>query len=319
MSRGRRWGLLHVLGALSFLLLALAGCSGSGEDGSGPGPGTSRLTLQLVNADQTLSPLLRDASPAQTRQTNAALLRVEVTAADISSPIVAECSLPEPTPAQAAQCSVTDTETEITAVVELTVPQGANRQISVIVSDAAGTALFRGDKTVNLTAPTQEVLITLSPPIPLNTVVIGSPASPVAPGDTFTVTVSYNAGETRVVSYHFELTFTPGVITIDPVAGIQGVAPFNSVITNADAFASGTVRFAANIIGFDASTINLATGLFKVAEITFRVAATPTANTSSFALSFPLGSEGEPEGVLVDNTFQAIAGVTFVNGSVDIQ
>jgi hypothetical protein len=130
----------------------------------------------------------------------------------------------------------------------------------------------------------------------------------VAPGETFTVAVEFNAGATQIVSYLLALTFNSNVVE---VLDIEGLAPFGEVITNQQTFATGTVRFAANNTAFTS-----ATGLLNLANITFQVIGN-SGRTSALRIRFPSAPGGT--GVIVDGLFQPIEGITFVDGSVQVQ
>ena len=77
------------------------------------------------------------------------------------------------------------------------------------------------------------------------------------------------------------------------------------------AAASGTIRFAANN-----PTFAPAHGVLTLATITFHVIGSPGMN-SPLKLQFPLLSTGSA-GVLVDSNFQAVGGITLVNGAVTV-
>ena len=111
-----------------------------------------------------------------------------------------------------------------------------------------------------------------------------------------------------MLSYLFELTFDHSVVE---VLDIQGLGPFSEVITNELAFSTGTVRFAANNV-----TLTPAVGLLTLANIMFQVVGN-AGGTSSLALEFPPTPGGT--GVIVDGTFQALGGITFIDGSVQVQ
>ena len=82
-------------------------------------------------------------------------------------------------------------------------------------------------------------------------------------------------------------------------------------ITNPVAFTTGAVKFAANN-----PTFAPANGVLTLATITFHVLGSP-GTTSPLKLQFPpLANSGA--GVLVDSNFQAIGGLTFVNGVVTV-
>jgi hypothetical protein len=154
---------------------------------------------------------------------------------------------------------------------------------------------------------------TSAPPIPVseippNAVRIGSPAAPVAANGVFTVPVEFNAGGAQVLSYLFELTFDRTVVE---VLDIEGLGPFSDVITNELAFSTGIVRFAANNSAFTP-----AVGLLNLANIMFQVVGN-SGGASVLALRFPPTPGGT--GVIVDGTFQALGGITFIDGSVQVQ
>jgi hypothetical protein len=137
---------------------------------------------------------------------------------------------------------------------------------------------------------------------------IGSPADPVAAGETFAVPVEFNAGDTAVISYLFELTFNSAVVVVENIA--NGSAPFASPVFDSAAFTTGLVRFAANNTTF-AST---AQGLLTLATITFRVVG-DTGNASALALALP------DDGAFVDITFapRPSESIRFQNGSITVQ
>jgi hypothetical protein len=143
---------------------------------------------------------------------------------------------------------------------------------------------------------------------PPNTVRIGSPSGPVVPGGMFTVRVVFNAGTAGVISYLFDLTFDRRVVE---VVDIEGTAPFNDLVTNHTAFTTGTVRFAANNASFAS-----ANGLLTLTNITFQVIGN-SGDMSDLRLGFPPTPGGM--GVIVDETFQPIVNITFVNGSVEVR
>ena len=130
----------------------------------------------------------------------------------------------------------------------------------------------------------------------------------VSPGTTFPATVQVNTGTTNVVSYFFDLLFDPRVVTVTNIT--QGSPLFEVPITNlgTSAVGSGTVKFAANN-----PTFAPANGVLTLATITFQVVGTPGLS-SSLTLQFP--SDGS--GFLVNDAFQAIGGITFVNDAVTV-
>ena len=95
------------------------------------------------------------------------------------------------------------------------------------------------------------------------------------------------------------------------VLNIQGLGPFSEVITNVLAFPTGAVRFAANSAPFTP-----AAGLINLANILFQVVGN-SGEASALVLRFPATPGGT--GVVVDETFQAIEGITFIDGSVQVQ
>ena len=144
--------------------------------------------------------------------------------------------------------------------------------------------------------------------IPVNTVRLVAPAGPVSPGTIFLATVQVNTGTTNVVSYFFDLTFNPQVVTVTNIT--QESPLFEVPITNlgTSAVGSGTVKFAANN-----PTFAPANGVLTLATITFQVVGTPGLS-SLLTLQFP--SDGS--GFLVNDAFQAIGGITFVNDAVTV-
>ena len=158
------------------------------------------------------------------------------------------------------------------------------------------------------TPDTRTVTVLRPETIPLNAVHMGSPAAPVAANGVFTVPVVFNAGGVQVLSYLFELTFDRNVVE---VLNIQGLGPFSEVITNVLAFPTGAVRFAANSAAFTP-----AVGLINLANILFQVVGN-SGEASALVLRFPATPGGT--GVVVDETFQAIEGITFIDGSVQVQ
>ena len=91
----------------------------------------------------------------------------------------------------------------------------------------------------------------------------------------------------------------------------QGLPLFEVPITNPGAFTTGAVKFAANN-----PTFAPVHGVLTLATITFQVIGSP-GTTSSLKLQFPSLANGGT-GVLVDSNFQAIGGMTFVNGVVTV-
>ena len=149
--------------------------------------------------------------------------------------------------------------------------------------------------------------------IPVNTVRLVAPAGPVSPGTTFLATVQVNTGTTNVVSYFFDLLFDPRVVTVTNIT--QGSPLFEVPITNlgTSAVGSGTVKFAANN-----PTFAPANGVLTLATITFQVVGTPGLS-SSLTLQFPISDDsGVGSGFLVNDAFQAIGGITFVDDAVTV-
>ena len=91
----------------------------------------------------------------------------------------------------------------------------------------------------------------------------------------------------------------------------QGLPLFEVPITNPGAFTTGAVKFAANN-----PTFAPVHGVLTLATITFQVIGSP-GTTSPLQLQFPSLANGGT-GVLVDSNFQAIGGITFVNGVVTV-
>jgi hypothetical protein len=151
MTRARRFGLLRIPWLLGVILLVLTGCGDKGGDGSARR--TSRLTLQVVTADQPSSTSLRRAeSSGQTRVAPGSpgfvtRLDIRIEAADIASPITRSLTLTE-----AQQSEVT---------VELLVPVGTQRRILVTAFNASGAKIFEGETTVDLTRDLEVVTLTL--------------------------------------------------------------------------------------------------------------------------------------------------------------
>jgi hypothetical protein len=126
--------------------------------------------------------------------------------------------------------------------------------------------------------------------------------------DTFTVSVAFNAGTTPVVSYLFELAFDRNVVE---VLDIEGLVPFDNVVTNQLAFPTGKVRFAAHNTAASPPT----TGLLTLANITFQVVGN-SGDTSELVLGFPAVPGGQ--GAIGNTAFQPIA-ATIHSGSVKVQ
>jgi hypothetical protein len=195
--------------------------------------------------------------------------------------------------------------TPTTAVISGTIVNGAATcspyNVTVTVSDGVAT--------------TSTSLLWTVLPLPVlanrGTACIGSPAGPVQSGTIFSVPVIVNTGATNVLSYLFELAFDPRVVMVTGIT--QGSPLFEVPIMNigTPAAASGTVRFAANN-----PTFAPANGVLTLATVTFQVIGSPGMN-SPLKLQFPLLSTGGA-GVLVDSNFQAIGGITFVNGAVTV-
>jgi hypothetical protein len=195
--------------------------------------------------------------------------------------------------------------TPTTAVISGTIANGAATgspyNVTVTVSDGVATT------STSLLWTVQPLSVLVNP----GTARIVSPAGPVQSGTSFSVPVVVNTGATNVLSYLFELTFDPKVVMVTSIT--QGSPLFEVPIMNigTPAAVSGMVRFAANN-----PTFAPANGVLTLATITFRVIGSP-GMTSPLNLQFPLLSTGGA-GVLVDSNFQAIGGMTFVNGAVTV-
>jgi len=195
--------------------------------------------------------------------------------------------------------------TPSTAVISGTIANGAATgspyNVTVTVSDGVDTT------SISLLWTVQPLPVLVSP----GTVSIVSPAGPVQSGTSFAVPVVVNTGTTNVLSYLFELAFDPKVVMVTSI--MQASPLFEVPITNigTSAAASGTARFAANN-----PTFAPANGVLTLATITFQVIGSP-GTASPLKLQFPpLSTSGA--GVLVDSNFQAIGGITFVNGAVTV-
>jgi hypothetical protein len=191
---------------------------------------------------------------------------------------------------------------------ELSIDAATGRITGTIARGAAAGSPY--SSVVTVTDGTDSVSTTFSWTVasrcPPDTVCIEAPPGPVA--DTFKVTVAFNAGATSVASYLFELTFDPHVVE---VLDIEGLAPFDDVITNQLAFPTGKVRFAAHSSAASPPT----TGLLTLANITFQVVGN-SGDTSALAFGFPAVPGGQ--GVIGNTTFQPIA-TTIISGSVKVQ
>jgi len=158
----RWWSWLRLLHACSLILLIVAGCGEkSGIGGGTASGGVSRLTLRVMVSSQGTSRIQsRAILPEQTRQANTmSLLRVEVSGEGIAGSIRADC----PIPVGSAQCQVTETADAITTVIELTVPSGTGRQVTVTGFDQNGNIILSGTTTQDLTAAVQAVGVTINP------------------------------------------------------------------------------------------------------------------------------------------------------------
>jgi hypothetical protein len=195
--------------------------------------------------------------------------------------------------------------TPTTAVISGTIANGAATgspyNVTVTVSDGVATTSTSLLWTV----------LPLPVLVPPGTARIVSPPGPVQSGTSFSVPVLVNTGATNVLSYLFELAFDPQVVMVTSIT--QGSPLFEVPIMHigTPAAASGTVRFAANN-----PTFAPANGVLTLATITFHVIGSP-GMTSPLKLQFPLLSTSGA-GVLVDSNFQAIGGITFVNGAVTV-
>lgn len=157
----RGWSRLRFIHTCSLILLIVAGCGErSGTGGGTASGGVSRLTLRvLVSGQETSSIKSRAILPAQTRQAaNISLLRVEVSGAGIVGAIRVDC----PIPAGSAQCQVTETANAITIVIELAVPSGTGRQVTVTGFDQNRNVILSGTTTMDLTEGVQAVGVTIN-------------------------------------------------------------------------------------------------------------------------------------------------------------
>jgi PKD repeat protein len=147
----RRQWVLRLLGLTGFVAILLAGCSGGGETSAGNGQ--SRLTIQLVTAEQAPAGAMRTLAQEQVRQVQPGdrdfLTRIDVRveAADLPAPI-----------SQSVTLSASE-QTRVT--VNLVVPTGDNRRVIVGGFNGLGEEVFHGEATVNLSQNVQEVTITL--------------------------------------------------------------------------------------------------------------------------------------------------------------
>jgi hypothetical protein len=141
---------------------------------------------------------------------------------------------------------------------------------------------------------------------PPNTVRIVAPFEPVNSGATFPATVLVNTGTTNMVSYLFDLIFDPAVVVVTNIT--QGSPLFEVPVSNVGTAVAGrgTVKFAANN-----PTFVPANGVLTLATITFQVVGGPGTG-SSLALQLPAN------GVLVNDAFQAIGGLMFINSTMTV-
>ena len=156
MRKVQQRGLLSVVGVLGVVLLGLVGCGGTSGDGDSAGR-SSRVTLQITTAEQTGGDTLRHAilpnalRAVPTDPSDPAFvsrLDVEVTGTDITSAITGSATLDA-------------TQQETGTTVDLVVPIGPNRHITVDAFNTAGTRIFSGETTADVLGDSVTVLITL--------------------------------------------------------------------------------------------------------------------------------------------------------------
>jgi hypothetical protein len=128
-----------------------------------------RLVVQVTTGDQGGTGRSAAALTAgQTRQTGGTptLVRVEVRGADLQTPVAVTCPLVNST---TPPCQVTETPTAFLVSIELVVPLGPARTVSVQVFGEAGTAVLEGTTTVNVQDAQQTIALVLrtinTPPI----------------------------------------------------------------------------------------------------------------------------------------------------------
>lgn len=165
-ARGGRWRSV-VGGILGLAVVVLTGCSPESGEGERASQSMSQVSLRLTTPEQAFGVSARHVEGAGfLRQVSIARVRVEVSGEDIPTPIVAECTLPQPTQ---PECQVVDqTDTSTTLEIALTVPLGPNRLVRVTAFDASGTIVLLGRSTVNLTEPSQQVTVLLDPAVQLS-------------------------------------------------------------------------------------------------------------------------------------------------------
>ena len=156
MRKVQQRGLLSAVGLLGVVLLGFVGCGGTSGDGDSAGR-ASRITLHITTVEQTGGDTLRHAirpnslRVVPTDPSDPAFvsrLDIEVTGEGIPSPI-----------AQSVDLTAAQQETGIT--VDLIVPTGQQRRITVHAFNAAGTRIFSGETTADLLGATVTVPITL--------------------------------------------------------------------------------------------------------------------------------------------------------------
>lgn len=158
----RWWDSGRMASLLGMLALILVGCGSANDTNNGTVTGgTTRLVLQVttVTTGQTRSTFLE--APGQTRVgEQVTRIRAEVSGLGITPSLVVECPLAGPS---TATCVITTTATTVTLVINLDVPSGLNRVVTIIALDQTGTPVLRGQQTVNLLEPTQTLQVTLNP------------------------------------------------------------------------------------------------------------------------------------------------------------
>jgi hypothetical protein len=138
------------------ILLGVVGCGGTSGDGDSAGR-VSRITLQITTAEQAGGDALRQAvAPSSLRAVPTdpsdpafvSRLDIEVTGEGIPSSITRSVDL-------------TAAQQETGVSVDLIVPTGPQRRITVNAFNAAGTRIFSGEATADLLGATATVPITL--------------------------------------------------------------------------------------------------------------------------------------------------------------
>lgn len=158
----RWWDNLRLASLMGLLGLLLAGCEGGTGSNKGTAlEGNTRLLLQVTTLTAGQTRALRADPPGQTRVgERVTRIRIEVRGVGLDTPLVVECLLTGPS---TPQCQITTTATSVTVVIELLVPSGTNRIITVTAFDQEGAPMLRGQQAVDLTQITQTLQITLDP------------------------------------------------------------------------------------------------------------------------------------------------------------